>query len=341
MKLIRTQDAVGQMLCHDITRIVRGVVKDTPFRKGHIVTAEDIPLLLSLGKDNLYIWENDETMMHENEAAEVLRSLCQGADMHAGEVREGKIELTAEADGLFLVDVERLRAVNSLGQICIATRSSGFTVHKGDRLCGMRVIPLIIKRDFMDKVSAFHKGDSLLKINRFVKTRFAVVTTGNEVFHGRIKDTFTPVLEEKLAEFGAVMVAHEYSDDDAEHIKAAIAKVCESDAEMIFCTGGMSVDPDDRTPLAIRESGAEIISYGSPVLPGSMFLMGYLPDGRPIAGLPGCVMYNGRTIFDLVLPYILSDTRVTAEQLSAYGNGGLCLGCKECHFPNCGFGHGV
>ena len=111
--------------------------------------------------------------------------------------------------------------------------------------------------------------------------------------------------------------------------------------EMVFCSGGMSVDPDDKTPLAIRNTGAKVVSYGAPVLPGAMFLVSYYPDGRPICGLPGCVMYAKRTIFDLVLPYLVTDTPITAAWLSRLGNGGLCLNCPQCHFPNCGFGKGV
>ena len=341
MKLVNTEDAVGQMLCHDITRIVKGVCKDTPFRKGHIVTKEDIPLLLSLGKDHLYIWEYNSDMLHENEAADILRKICQSDYMHPTAVKEGKIELISDVDGLFLVDVDRLKMINSLGQMMIATISSGFRVKEGDRLCGTRIIPLLIKKEKMDEALNIFNGDSLLKIIPYKKKSFGVVTTGNEVFYGRIKDTFTPALEEKMAEYGATMVAHEVSDDNDKHIKAAIDKVAKSNADIILCTGGMSVDPDDKTPLAIKNTGARIISYGAPVLPGSMFLMSYLTDGRPLCGLPGCVMYNKRTIFDLVLMRLMADVPITNDYLSSLGNGGLCLNCKVCTFPNCGFGKGA
>ena len=154
MKLIRTGDAVGQILCHDITQIIPGVTKDAVFRKGHIVREEDIPVLLSVGKDHLYVWENDETMLHENDAANILREICQGDNMYATEPKEGKIELVAGCDGLFVVDLEHLRAINALGEMVIATRPSGFVVKKGDRLCGMRVIPLVIEKEKMERARA-------------------------------------------------------------------------------------------------------------------------------------------------------------------------------------------
>lgn len=340
MKLIRTEEAVGQVLCLDVTQIIKGVCKGPVFRKGHIITAEDISVLLSIGKDKLYIWEKDEHKLHEDEAADILRSLCQSEHMHASEAKEGKIELFADIDGLLLIDLDKLRAINSLGDMMIATRPSGFMVKKGDKLCGTRVIPLVIARERMEKARKIAGQEALMRLLPTQPKKFGLVTTGNEVYYGRIKDTFTPVVQEKLAEFGCEMTEHVTLNDDPEKISTAIKKMLEHGCEMVFCTGGMSVDPDDTTPLAIRLSGANIVAYGAPVLPGAMFLLSYAHDGRPICGLPGCVMYARRTIFDLVLPYLLTDTVLTGEWLAGLGNGGLCLNCPDCHFPNCSFGKG-
>ncbi len=338
MKLMKTTEAVGQVLCHDITQIIPGVTKDAVFRKGHIITEEDIPVLLSVGKEHIYIWEKNENILHENEAAEILRDICMGEHMKPSEPKEGKIELTAEIDGLFLADTARLKAVNSLGRMMIATRSSGVPVKKGDKLCGTRIIPLVIEKEAMAKAKEVAGDTPLLQLKPFRPRKYGVVTTGSEVFHGRITDKFTPVIEQKLAAYGCEMVAHEICDDDDKGITAAINKMLADGVEMVVCTGGMSVDPDDRTPLAIRNTGASIVSYGAPVLPGAMFLVSYMPDGRPVCGLPGCVMYAKRTIFDICLPYLLADEPITADYLAGLGNGGLCLNCPVCVWPNCGFG---
>ena len=338
MKLMRTEDAVGQVLCHDITQIIRGVTKDAVFRKGHIIRPEDIPVLLSVGKDHIYVWENDGTMYHEDEAAEILRDICMGEGMSASKPKEGKIELTAARDGLFLVDREKLRAVNSLGRMMIATRPGGVAVKAGDKLCGTRIIPLVIEKEAMERAKEAAGPEPILSLKPIKPKKYGVVTTGNEVFYGRIEDTFTPVIVEKLAAFGCEMVAHEISNDEHERITGCINKMLGSGCEMVLCTGGMSVDPDDKTPLAIKNTGADIVSYGAPVLPGAMFLLSYMADGRPVVGLPGCVMYAKRTIFDIVLPYLLADEPVTADMLASLGNGGLCLNCEVCRFPNCGFG---
>lgn len=344
MKLIKTEDAVGHVLCHDITQIIKGVTKDAVFRKGHIVTEEDIPVLLSVGKENLYVWEKEEGMLHENDAAEILRQICQGEHMHPSDVKEGKIELIADIDGVLKIEREKLRKVNSLGEIMIASRHGDFPVKKGDKLAGTRVIPLVISEEKMQQAKDVTAGGVIFNILPYKKKKAGIVTTGSEVYYHRIKDTFTPVIEEKLAEYDIEIGGHEICNDDPQMIENAIRSLLADGCNMIVCTGGMSVDPDDRTPYAIRQMTGEIVSYGAPVLPGAMFLLAYYrEEGKeviPVLGLPGCVMYSKRTIFDLVLPRLTVGEILTAEDLNTLGEGGLCLNCPECTFPNCGFGKG-
>lgn len=339
MKLIDTKDAAGHVLCHDLTRIVPGVSKDAQFRKGHVVTEEDIPMLLSMGKDHLYVWEVDENTLHENEAADLLAQLCESENMRRGDVKEGKIELFATVDGVFTVDVPRLDALNDLPDIMVATRHTNSPVHAGDKLGGTRIIPLLIDRSHMEAARELVGSEPLMKLTPFRKgLKAGIIVTGNEVFHGRITDKFTPVVEKKLAALGVTLTERRVSDDSIDHIVAAIDEVRKSGVDIVLCTGGMSVDPDDRTPAAIRDSGANIITYGAPVLPGAMFLLGYYDDGVPVMGLPGCVMYSRASIFDIVLPRMVANMRISRKDLTRLGNGGLCLQCDVCTYPNCGFG---
>ncbi len=338
MKLVKTTEAVGHVLCHDITRIVKDVVKDAIFRKGHVVTKEDIPLLLSMGKEHLYVWEKDESMLHENEAAEILCGICQNEYMYPTPVKEGKIELVADRNGLFLVDVERLDAINDLDQVMIATRHSGTAVKKGDHLLGTRVIPLVIEKKKMEQVKESAGEKPLTELKPFLPLKAGIITTGNEILKNRVQDTFTPIVKEKLQVYGIKTIWHELCGDDRKRITETILKMKEEGADLIICTGGMSVDPDDRTPGAIRDTGVEVVSYGAPVLPGAMFLISYFEDGVPVLGLPGCVMYQKATVFDLVLPRIAAGVKITRRDITRLGNGGLCLGCETCHFPDCGFG---
>lgn len=340
MKLIDTKNAEGAILCHDITQIIKGVTKDARFRKGHVVTQEDIPVLLSLGKDHLYVWEPGENMLHENDAARILCDICKNDGMIESEVKEGKIELSAAYDGLFKIRKEKLLQINSYGQMMIAARHGNTPVKKGDKLAGTRIIPLVIEKEKMDDVKKLADNQPILSLLPYKPKKAAVITTGNEVFYGRIEDTFTPVVIQKIEEYGAKVFHHVKLPDNHEKVTEAILKAIEDGAEMVLCTGGMSVDPDDRTPLAIKNTGAQVVSYGSPVLPGAMFMLAYIKENIPIIGLPGCVMYAKRTIFDLVLPRIMADDPVTSSELAALGEGGLCLNCNICTYPNCGFGKG-
>ncbi len=341
MKLIKTEDAVGYVLCHDITQIIPGVVKDAVFRKGHIVTKEDIPVLLSVGKEHLYVWEKKEGILHEDEAAEILRDICINENMSASTPKEGKIEIKAETEGLLKIDTKKLDKINALGEMMIATRHGNFPVKKGDKLAATRIIPLVIEKEKMDNAVKAAEDEPILKILPFKNMKTGIVTTGSEVAKGRIEDAFGPVIRRKLAEYNTDVIGQKIIGDEMDKITQGILDFIEEGADMVICTGGMSVDPDDRTPGAIKATGADIVSYGAPVLPGAMFLLSYYKkDGRniPVVGLPGCVMYAGRTIFDLVLPRLLAGEVLCSEDLSTYGEGGLCLNCDVCTFPNCGFG---
>ena len=339
MKLIETRKAVGHVLCHDLTRIVKDEFKGAQFTKGHVVTEEDIPMLLSMGKEHLYVWEMEEGMLHENEAAKRLYDICANDNIRPSQtIKEGKIEAFAECDGYFEVDADRLDEINSIDEIMIATRHGSTAVKAGDKLAGMRVIPLVVKDDKLKEAERIYAGQPILKLTPYKLKNAAVITTGSEVYKGLIKDTFTPVIIEKLKAYGIETKWHKVVDDGTENIKKAIDEVRAEKPDLILCTGGMSVDPDDNTPGAIKAAGAGIITYGAPVLPGAMFLLGYFDNGTPVMGLPGCVMYAKATVFDLILPMVAAGVKVSKKDIVKLGNGGLCLGCKECRYTICPFG---
>ena len=341
MKEIRTQDAVGHILCHDITQIIKDQKKGVLFKKGHIVREEDIPALLSVGKEHLFVWEKKEGILHENEAAEILYKISAGEHMHGSDIKEGKIELIADCDGVLKIRRDALLKVNSLGEMIIASRHGDFPIRKGDKIAGTRIIPLVIEKEKMDRAEEVAGEEPIFSILPFKNKKAGIVTTGSEVKNGLIKDTFTPVLKDKLEEYACPVMGQTTPGDDRKQITADILNFIKEGADLVICSGGMSVDPDDRTPGAIKDTGADIVTYGAPVLPGAMLLLAYYKDGErtvPILGLPGCVMYAKRTVFDLILPRVMADDPIRAEEIAAYGEGGLCLNCASCTFPNCGFG---
>lgn len=339
MKKIRTIDAVGSVLCHDLTRIVPGEFKGVAFKKGHIISEADIEVLLSMGKDNIYIWEKLEGMLHENEGVERLKTLSAGEGLVFSDTKEGKIDLIAQYDGLLKIDKDALFKLNSLGEMVLATLHNNTPVKKGQKVAGAKVIPLVIGEEKLLKAEEIIK-DKIVKVIPIASKKVGIITTGNEVYHGRIKDAFSPVVVKKVEEYGCEVMGQTILPDDKEEISFEIRQWIDKGTEMVICTGGMSVDPDDLTPAAIKDCGAELISYGAPILPGAMFLLSYY-ENIPILGLPGCVMYNKRTVFDLVLPRVLAGERLSFEDIVRYGHGGLCMNCHTCTYPNCSFGKGM
>lgn len=339
MKIVKVEDAVGVTLCHDITKIVPGEFKGVAFKKGHVIREEDIPELLSIGKKHIYIWEDMEGVLHENEAAARLRDLSAGDGLFFSEAKEGKIEFFAAMDGLLKIDSSAVYNLNCMEDVILSTIHNNTVVKKGDKVAATKVVPLFIEENKIIKAEEIvHK--KIIKVIPIMKKKTAIITTGSEVFSGRIKDAFGPVLKKKLEEYGCEVLGQSILSDDPGSIENAIYEWLNKGAEMILCTGGMSVDPDDLTPSAIKNAGASIVTYGTPVLPGAMLLMAYKGD-IPIMGLPGSVIFSKRTVFDLILPRVLSGEKLVKKDFAAYGHGGLCINCENCTFPNCGFGKGI
>jgi molybdopterin biosynthesis enzyme len=340
MKMIPVEEAAGHVLCHDMTRIVKGELKGPQFRKGHIIRAEDIPMLRSMGKEQIYIWEKPAGSLHEDEAAGALAAICRGTGVSQKDPKEGKIELFAERDGLFQYNAEILNSINEIEDVIIAARHNHSAVRAGDKLAAMKVVPLTIEAEKLRRAKTMAGEAPLMNVLPYCLSRAVVITTGSEVAKGLIQDTFTPVLREKLAAYGITVIKHAVVTDSTDETAAAIAGARLEKPDLILCSGGMSVDPDDRTPGAVRQSGASIVAYGLPVFPGAMFLLAYFDDGVPIMGIPGCVMYAAVTVFDLILPRIAAGQRLSRRDLTRMGTGGLCLSCTECRYPICPFGRG-
>ncbi|SDH35964.1 molybdopterin-binding protein [Desulfosporosinus hippei] len=339
MEKIKVRDSVGATLIHDMTQIIPGVVKGPRFRKGHVIREEDIPVLLSMGKEHIYVWDQKPGLIHENEAAERLAQAVAGSGLILDEPKEGKITLTAAYDGLLYSSEEGVLALNTLEGVILSTRHNHYPVKKDDKIAGTRVVPLMIEEKIIleaeETVKAF--SSPILEVRPLKPFKVGLIITGSEVFHGRIKDKFGPVLRSKVENWGSTILDQKFANDDVAMIQSSIQDQLALGAEMILVSGGMSVDPDDVTPTAIKEMGAELVTYGAPVLPGAMFLLAYIGN-VPIMGLPGCVMYAKTTAFDLIAPRILTGERLTRHDIVKLGSGGLCLECPICTYPHCSFG---
>lgn len=340
MKIVPVEEAVGMLLAHDMTEIIPGKSKKPAFKKGHRIVKEDIPRLLTMGKEHIGIIEYQEGDIHEDDAAMRMAKAIAGRGVEMSDPSEGKVSLIAAEDGLLKINYETLFKLNKIEDLMIATLHTDRIVEKGMLIGGTRIIPLITDEKNiieMEKISA--EDNPIVEVLPLQKLKIGMVTTGSEVYHKRIEDKFGPVIRSKFKELNCEVMRQLIVNDKEEMITEAIVQLISEGAQMIVCTGGMSVDPDDVTPLGIRNTGAEVISYGAPTLPGAMFMLAYLKD-IPVLGLPGCVMYSKRTIFDLVVPRLLAGERLVKDDILRLGHGGLCMVCDSCTYPNCGFGKG-
>ncbi|MGC2061803.1 MAG: molybdopterin-binding protein [Thermodesulfovibrionales bacterium] len=371
-------EAVGTVLAHDITEIRPGEFKGRAFKKGHIIKEEDVCHLQRLGKENLFVLNIAEDEMHEDDAAYALANGLIGKGVKIkGEPKEGKINIVAETDGLLRINKDALLAFNMLGDVMCATVHNNTMVRKGQTVAATRAIPLIVKKQVVDEAvkigekarkngSAEDVGatlaapcmlqEGIISVREIRKPRAGVVITGNEVYYGRVKDAFAPVITKKIEAIGGEIVGTYYAPDDESFIEARLKELIVAGADLLITTGGMSVDPDDVTRFAIGNLGATGITYGSAVLPGAMFLVAYIETGGdqgsgvgenpdpgprslvPVLGIPACGMYAKTTIFDLILPRVLAGDIVGRTELAELGHGGLCMKCEICNYPVCPFG---
>jgi molybdenum cofactor synthesis domain-containing protein len=380
---IPVSQSVGTVLAHDITEITPGKFKGRAFRKGHVIRQEDICRLQQLGKEHLFVLTIADDEMHEDEAAFALARTLMGEGVKiSGEPKEGKITIVASRAGLLKINKKSLRDFNMIGEVMCATLHNNTVVREGQIVAGTRAIPLVIKREVVEEAIRMATGkrentlessaprilqpssssSAVIEVKEMKKPKAGVVITGNEVYYGRIEDAFAPVIRKKVEEYGGEVKGIYYAPDDESYIEARLKELIDSGCDLLITTGGMSVDPDDVTRFAVRKLGATDITYGSPVLPGAMFLVAYLgvrcsgsgvgeePDYAasipepttqnpiPILGIPACGMYHKTTIVDLVLPRVLAGEKIGREDLAEMGHGGLCMNCEVCRYPVCPFG---
>ena len=337
MKTVSVYDSVGMVLVHDMTQIIPGKYKKSRFKKGYVVQEKDIPVLLEMGKENLFVINLEDGGVHEDDAAIRIAKAAAGIGIELKVKGEGKIELVALYDGLLQIDVDKLMELIDQEEVVFATLHKNQVVKQGQVVGGTRVIPLFVSEKIVSRSETVCMDNTIIKVTPLKSLKVGLITTGSEIYHGRIKDAFGPILEKKFGLLGSTVVHQIISDDNDDMISNSIKQLLDEGVDMVAVTGDMSVDPDDRTPSGIRKAGGKVVTYGASVLPGAMFLLAYIGD-IPVVGLPGCVMYHKISIFDLIIPRIMAGDKPTRSDIKKLAHGGLCRNCEMCTYPNCGFG---
>ncbi|GAB7022115.1 FmdE family protein [Salidesulfovibrio brasiliensis] len=340
IEAVPVEEAVGKAALHDMTRIVPGESKGPEFRAGHELSVGDVCRLHQMGRSNVYTDDVDpgEDWLHENKAVEGFAKRMAGDGIAFEEQpSEGKIDFTADRDGLFVVDREKLEAFNLVPDVMCATRQGESLVEAGKRIAGTRAIPLFISRENYSKAVTMLEGGPLFEVKPLRKAKTGVLVTGTEVFQGLIEDKFIPIISGKVAGLGGEITATDIVPDDREAIAGAVRRMIDAGCDLIVTTAGLSVDPDDVTRHALNDAGLTDVVYGAPVLPGAMTLVGRI-GGVQVLGVPACALFFKTTSLDLMLPRLMAGQTVTRRDMARLAEGGYCLGCRTCTFPKCPFG---
>ena len=340
MDKIDIKDAVGRVLCHDMTAITEDGFKGVRFKRGHVITEADIPVFLDMGKNHIFVWDPKTDEVHEEDAAIRLAEVIGDESLQSSAPSEGKISLSAKLTGLVKINGDALKKINGVKDYTVATVPNHFTVQPGDKVAGLRIIPLVTKEDHVQEAVGIAKAEfPVITVKPFHKLRCGLIITGTEIYEGRVKDKFESVIRDKIDAYGGTLLGVIKCPDDMEMIRRAKRHFLEEAADLILFTGGMSVDPDDLTPGVIKEDGAKVVAAGVPMQPGNMLTIAYLGD-TVLVGLPGACMHTKTTSFDVFLPRFFAKDPIEVEEIAGLGLGGLCLGCRECTYPVCFFGQG-
>ncbi|MDD2453632.1 molybdopterin-binding protein [Aminivibrio sp.] len=333
-RFVKIEDAVGMSLAHDMTQIVPATgYKGARYRKGQILAPDDLPVLRSMGKERISILELEEGDVHEDDAAARLAFRLAGEGIAAGLPVEGKVSLNAVWNGLLAYDEEILHTINSDPGWAAAALPDRVPVKKGELVAGIRIIPLVMREE---QVLRGENAAGPMAVLPFVPLKTCLVTTGKELAEGRVRDVFAGKLKKKLSVYGSALMDHVIVGDGEAEIAGAISGFLERGAELVIATGGMSVDPDDRTGEAIASIAGEVRFRGVPVMPGAHLMLA-LKDGARIVGAPACVAHDEWTSLDLLLNRLFAGLIPSEAEVRRWGAGGLCRRCRECSYPNCAF----
>ncbi|MDR3331340.1 MAG: molybdopterin-binding protein [Synergistaceae bacterium] len=335
---IGLEEAVGRPLAHDMTRIdAKKGTKGARFKRGQVLTVEDLPVLREMGKEHVSILELSPGEVHEDDAAGALCEALAGENCASSSPKEGRITITAGCDGLLIYDPAMVHAINEDPDWVLATMPPYRQVGKGQPVAGFRIVPLAMEGARVERaVSAARRID----IKPFKPLRVGLVTTGLELATGLIEDAFADKFLRKISVFGGTLIGQRLVTDDPVLIAEAISAFIDDGAEAVVCTGGMSVDADDRTPGGIMRVASRVAFQGVPILPGSMLMLAWaasLSRGEiALIGAPACVVHDERTSLDWLLPFIFAGEDSTPF-VRRRGVGGLCERCSPCRWPSCSF----
>lgn len=369
LRSVPVEEAVGQVVLHDMTRIVAKEFKGVQVKAGTVLSVGDMCELQRMGKNHIYIADSSDDLgqqafdqdtlndsaeryaenltesMHENDCAKRLATMLGGDNVSPVErIREGKISFIADCDGILWLDEDRLKDFNSTGDIVAVTRRQACIVKKGEVIASSRAIPLYLSKKQWLRAENIVYNKALFSILPLSAPKVGILITGTEVYNGTIEDKFEGIIKPKLDKYNCSVVDVLFASDDSQKISEAVMDLRAKGAELIITTAGMSVDPDDVTRKGLVDAGLHKSLYGVPILPGSMSLLGELAENAEkdmlsckVIGVPACALFHSITAFDVLLRLVLANAPYSRDFFAGLGAGGLCENCTNCTYPKCRF----
>jgi len=303
------------------------------FAKGHRLGEPDLARLAGLDRPiHAVRLEPDE--LHEDDAGRRLAAAVLGEGRGRTVDLRGPVQsrynLVASTKGILRVDGERLKRINLLPGMAVFTLPHGVVVRPGKVVTGVKITPVAVPEATLAEAEAIAAGRPVVEVRPFQPMAVGVVST--EGMADRVRQRFRETVERKVGWYGGRVVRFEEPAAEPAAVAGAIDELIADGAEVVLVAGGNTIDPLDPTLLALPALGAEMVRFGAPAHPGSMFWLAQR-DAVPIVNLASCSMYSKATVADLVLPPIMAGERVGPEEMADLGLGGLLDRGMAWRFP--------
>jgi hypothetical protein len=301
--------------------------------KGGIIDVAALAAWAGVPDGKLHLIEIEAGDLHEDEAGRRVTSAVTGDGVEVEGPFHSRYNLKSRQRGLLVVDELRVHALNAIGAMSLFTRYNHEAVGAGKTVAGVKATPIVVPAAEVEAIEELAREASgpLVDVLPFIPKRASVIAT--EALHPRLRASFEQRVRDKLAWYGSELLGVAFVEADAGAVADAFRSAIERGAELFMAAGGNTLDPLDPILRALPAIGAEMVHFGAPADPGSMFWVARAGE-RPIFNLASCSMYSEATVIDLMLPLALAGLPVTTVDVVRLGYGGLLEEDLTFRFPD-------
>jgi hypothetical protein len=321
VKKVPTEEAVGMILAYDTT-LVTPKESTTLLERGHRITRIDVDLLKNSGVYLVWTEDNRDGLIYEWEVSSEIAKRISDESTSVAAGKHGIAFLVSKRPGLVRVDREKLVKFNLNQEVLLITKKNDEAVGREEIVAAIDVIPLGIKRKRFDEIIRL-VSQEMIRVVPFSLSRIGLIITGTEIFEKRKKDQYYQIVKKKCDRYGWKIVYKEIVPDNQDIETRAIKNARDAGADAIIVTGGMSVDPTDKTPRTIRDLGARVIAYGIPMKPTTMTIVSMWKK-VPLFGISaGGIRYRNFNSIDVIFTKLMAGELPSKREIAQLGEGGI------------------